>query len=223
VLDWWARWPQANVGILTGMVSGLAVLDIDPRNGGFETLVEFDAAGYTMPDSDPVVETGSRGLHHYVGLDRPLKKAAPFAGIEVQADGGLVVAPPSRHKSGRRYTWLRPPSSALPRLPGWVRRVIEHTAPEPSPPRAAPPSDPGRDDVLGRLHTMGFYVARHRRRGLHRIRCPWSAAHSNGDPEAVVVEPTTAHGWGFHCLHAHCTDRRVGDLLDVLAIPRRRV
>jgi hypothetical protein len=51
--------------------------------------------GATMPDDNPVVVTGSGGLHHYFGLDSPLPKSAPFAGLDVQADGALVVAPPS--------------------------------------------------------------------------------------------------------------------------------
>jgi hypothetical protein len=107
IQTWWHRWPAANVGIVTGMISGIAVLDIDPRNGGFDTLVELDSRGFWMPEDNPLVETGSRGLHHYFALDRPLPKAAPLDGIEVQADGGLVVAPPSLHRSGRRYRWLR--------------------------------------------------------------------------------------------------------------------
>jgi hypothetical protein len=97
IRSWWERWPAANVGIVTGMVSGLCVPDVDPRNGGFDTLAELDARGATMPDDNPVVITGSGGLHHYFVLDRPLAKAAPFDGIEFQADGARPVgsaAPP---------------------------------------------------------------------------------------------------------------------------------
>jgi hypothetical protein len=92
IRSWWERWPTANVGIVTGMISGLCVLDVDPRNGGFDTLAALDARGATMPDDNPVVITGSEGLHHYFGLDHPLTKAAPFDGIELQAGGALVVA-----------------------------------------------------------------------------------------------------------------------------------
>src|SRR5437879_2349538 len=62
---WWTRCPTANVGIITGMISRLCVVDIDYRNGGFETLVELDHHGGPMPDDNPVVITGSEGLHHY--------------------------------------------------------------------------------------------------------------------------------------------------------------
>ena len=35
---WWKQWPDANIGIPTGKASGLLALDVDPRNGGFESL-----------------------------------------------------------------------------------------------------------------------------------------------------------------------------------------
>src|SRR6266508_5731617 len=38
VRRWWARWPQANVGVRTGGVSGLVVIDVDPAHGGSESL-----------------------------------------------------------------------------------------------------------------------------------------------------------------------------------------
>lgn len=224
VRAWWRQWPEANVGIVTGMISRCAVLDVDGRNGGFETLVELDARGAVMPDDNPLAETGSLGLHHYFRLDAPLPKAAPFVGIEVQADGGLVVAPPSRHHSGRRYHWLRPLDALWPPLPAWVRWAREAVStPVPAEP-VIPLVDAGADDVLGALGQHGWYLGRHRRRGLHRITCPWTSEHSNGDVEAVVMEPgaSPAPGWAFKCLHGHCAGRAIGDLLDVLGVPRRR-
>jgi len=223
IRDWWDRWPLANVGYITGVVSGVGVLDIDPRNDGFETLVELDARGFVMPDDNPLAETGSLGLHHVFGLDTPLAKAAPFEGIEVQADGALVVAPPSLHRSGRRYRWLRPFDSPRPSLPPWVRWAVERTTAKPTDPVPVLP-DADRDDLLGRLHAAGLYLGRHRRKGIHRVRCPWAALHSNTDPEAIVTTPgaSPAPGWGFHCLHSHCAERHIGDVLDWLAIPRRK-
>ncbi len=223
IRTWWARWPEANIGIITGMISRLCVVDIDHRNGGFESLVELDHHGGQMPDNNPVVVTGSGGLHHYLRLDTPLAKAAPFDGIEVQADGALVVAPPSLHASGRRYRWARPITSPWTPVPGWLRWACEQTTAAPTAP-APPLPDAAHDDVLGALHEAGLYLAPHRRRGLHRIRCPWAAEHSNQDPEAVVIEPgaSPAPGWAFRCLHSHCAERSVGELLDVLKIARRR-
>lgn len=222
---WWTRWPTANVGIITGMVSGLCVLDIDPRNGGDDTLADLDAVGVVMPDNNAVVETGSLGLHHYFRLEAPLRRAAPFGGIEVQADGSLVVAPPSLHESGRRYTWLRGLDSPWTPLLAWVRwACAQINAPRQAAPRTIRLVDAATDDVIGALDGRGLYIARHRRWGGHRIRCPWAHTHTNGEPEAVVFEPgaSPAPGWGFRCLHAHCAERHIGDLLAVLGLPRRR-
>ena len=222
---WWARWPDSNVGIITGMISQLCVGDIDGRNGGFETLAELDARGLMMPANNPLVETGGLGLHHYLRLTTPLKKAAPFDGIELQADGALVVAPPSLHRSGRRYTWLRSLDWPMPPVPDWIVWAVRTMqAPEPSEP-ARPLLDADQDDVISALHRMGLYLGRHRRRGWHRIRCPWFSEHSNDDPEAVVIEPgaaTAAAGWAWKCLHSHCSERHIGELLDSIGIPRRR-
>lgn len=221
---WWVRWPEANVGIVTGMISRLCVVDIDYRNGGFETLVELDHHGAAMPDDNPVVVTGSEGLHHYFLLDAPLPKSAPFEGIDIQADGALVVAPPSLHASGRRYRWARPLDSPWPPVPAWIRWAVAQMDIEPTDGPGASLPDADQDDVLGALHASGRYLGRHPRKGHHRIRCPWAELHSNGDEEAVVIEPgaSPAPGWGFRCLHAHCSERRIGELLDVLQIARRR-
>ena len=34
VRDWYAQWPNANVGIITGQISNLVVIDIDPARAG---------------------------------------------------------------------------------------------------------------------------------------------------------------------------------------------
>jgi hypothetical protein len=226
VAAWWRSWPEANVGLVTGMVSGVAVLDVDARNGGLDTLHELDARGLWMPDDNPLAATGGRGLHHYVRLDTPLRKCAVFEGIEFQADGGLVVAPPSLHASGRRYAWVRPPGAPIPVIPTWLHRCVEMVLRPEAPPCPRPPEGAAPDDVLGAVEAAGLYVRPHRRDRWHYIRCPWAGEHSNEDPEALLIAPgavgSDRAGWGFVCLHAHCSDRHLGALLDYLNIARRR-
>lgn len=41
IRTWWERWPDANIGIATGALSGLVVVDIDPRNGGDESYAKL--------------------------------------------------------------------------------------------------------------------------------------------------------------------------------------
>jgi hypothetical protein len=117
IRDWWRRWPDANIGIATGAVSGIVVLDVDPRNGG-------DASDVKLQNEFPEafanlfkVRSGSGGTHRYFqhpGRD-VLCRANFRPGIDVRGDGGFVVAPPSSHVKGR-YRFLRDNGFVLPPL-----------------------------------------------------------------------------------------------------------
>jgi hypothetical protein len=67
IRTWWANWPDANVGIATGQASGLAVVDVDPRNGGDESLRDLEARHGPLP-ATVVCLTGGGGEHHYFTL-----------------------------------------------------------------------------------------------------------------------------------------------------------
>lgn len=114
--QWWALWPDANVGIVTGGTSGLAVLDLDSDEA------QAQARKRGLPDEAPLVRTG-RGEHIYCRAESPVATVALSPGLEVRGDGAYVVAPPSLHPSGTRYTWLIPPLDALPPLPDWARSL----------------------------------------------------------------------------------------------------
>ncbi|MGD8616372.1 MAG: bifunctional DNA primase/polymerase, partial [Gammaproteobacteria bacterium] len=92
---WFGAQPDANVGIVTGAVSGLLVLDVDPRHGGEESLQRLQAEHGALPPT-PEVITGGGGRHLYFahpgGSVR--NRVALMPGIDVRGDGGLVVAPP---------------------------------------------------------------------------------------------------------------------------------
>lgn len=107
IRKWWGMWPEANVGIATGAVSGLLVVDIDPRNGGDESCLKLMDQGKVFPRGGPRVLTHSGGDHLYYAYPNvPIKKMATIAkGIDLKGDGGYVVAPPSRGKEGR-YAWV---------------------------------------------------------------------------------------------------------------------
>ncbi len=44
VAHWFAHWPKANLGIVTGEISNLIVLDVDPKHGGGDSLGSWSAA-----------------------------------------------------------------------------------------------------------------------------------------------------------------------------------
>lgn len=103
IREWWARWPTANVGIVTGAVSGLVVIDIDGEKGA-ESAKALPGAKNVKA---PVVETG-RGTHVYCrhpGGSVP-NSAGNLPGIDVRGDGGYVVAPPSVHPNGQEYAFM---------------------------------------------------------------------------------------------------------------------
>jgi hypothetical protein len=80
-----------------------------------------------MPDTLQAV-TGSLGRHFYLehpGVPVP-NAVSLMPGLDIRGDGGLVVAPPSVHKSGRLYTWDGIQGIASPILPspGWLIELV---------------------------------------------------------------------------------------------------
>lgn len=97
---WWLRWPQANIGIPTGALSGVDVVDVDVHSTGtgfpaFRAAhSEGLAAGWAA-----LVRTPSGGLHAYypVAPDRSQSSwQAANAHVDFRGDGGYIIAPPSR-------------------------------------------------------------------------------------------------------------------------------
>jgi hypothetical protein len=133
VASWFARWPDANVAVVTGRVSGLVVVDVDPRHGGAESLHALAREHGALPRTIEA-ETGGGGRHLYFahpgGVVRNRVGLAP--GIDVRGDGGMVVAPPSLHPSGRPYRWCSgraPDEIALCDTPPWLLRGADAARP----------------------------------------------------------------------------------------------
>jgi hypothetical protein len=124
VQDWFRRWPTSNVGIVTGAVSGLVVLDIDVRHGGDESLDALIQEHGRLPHTVEAI-TGGGGRHIYFahpGGELP-NKVGLAPGIDLRADGGYVVAPPSVHGTGKIYAWAEghaPEQTGLAPIPGWL-------------------------------------------------------------------------------------------------------
>ena len=140
--SWWRRWPHANVAIRTGADSGLVVIDIDPPRG-LESLIELERR-YGRMDRTAMARTGSGGAHLYFrhpGNMHLGNRASSVLGpgIDVRGDGGYVIAPPSRHVSGRTYHW-RLEGDPAP-APTWLIELL-----------TVEPARPERVDV-GRIRT----------------------------------------------------------------------
>jgi hypothetical protein len=117
---WWDKWHDANVGILTGSRSGVVALDVDPRNGGDDALAELEREHGPLPRTVSA-ESGGGGHHYYFRAPAVALAKKVTDGLDLQADGRLLVAPPSLHVSGRRYEWDNLPSEvALAAMPAWL-------------------------------------------------------------------------------------------------------
>jgi hypothetical protein len=77
-----------------------------------------------------VARTGGGGWHLLYAPTGLGNRIGLLPGVDWRGQGGLIVAPPSRHASGNRYIWVRPLTVALPEVPAGLRRLL---APPPTP------------------------------------------------------------------------------------------
>ena len=105
-IDQWFKDSIRNVGIATGAVSGIVVLDIDNRHNGDLSLAGIERQYWPLPLTVRFL-TGGGGEHilfKHPGGHIPNSSGKIGQGIDVRGDGGYIVAPPSLHMSGRRYS-----------------------------------------------------------------------------------------------------------------------
>jgi len=122
IKTWWAKWPDANVGIVTGGNSGVVVIDLDSEEAK-NKLKEM------LPDYDLMAVPRSRtGKGWQLFFKHPgtsiQNRAGIIPGLDVRGDGGYVVAPPSIHPNGKVYKWQVPLTSELPKLPVDLFKLI---------------------------------------------------------------------------------------------------
>lgn len=95
VREWWSKRPDANIGLVTGAISGIDVVDCDSQ-AGRDALEEF------LPENliTPIVKT-PKGFHFYFkhrpGLSNGVRV---LRDCDLRTDGGYVIAPPSIGEKG---------------------------------------------------------------------------------------------------------------------------
>ncbi len=141
---WWHRHPDANLAIATG-TPGPDVLDIDqhgPAGNGFAAFNQLQRAGLTSHAS-AIIRTPSGGLHAYfTGSDQATARL-PCHHLDFRAQGGCIVAPPSRI-GGKPYHVMQhqPETGGL----DW-HQVTELLEPDRARTAQARPAQPARRDV----------------------------------------------------------------------------
>lgn len=106
-IDEWFKNKEMNAGIPTGIINGFWVLDIDVKNGGFESLKKLiEMFGDLIKLCFYVIDTGGGGVHLYFKLKEGQtipSTTSVMPGIDVRGEGGQVVSPFSTHESGKIY------------------------------------------------------------------------------------------------------------------------
>lgn len=170
---WWDARPTANIGIPTGAVSGIAVVDVDVHDtgSGFSAFDRAQRAG--LVDAwELLVRTPSGGLHAYFAPAKPQMRSwsLPAQHLDFRGDGGYIVAAPSRITTpiGERAYDLVAVAQHEPRLldADRLRTFLE-------PPRAVrPPASLTRDRV--HLDRLAAWVA-NRPEGARNQGLFWAA------------------------------------------------
>lgn len=143
-----------NLGLPTGAENGIVVVDVDPKNGGWESLAELEKQYGKLPDTLRS-NTANGGAHFFfrhpggfVGngagiYDKP--------GVDVRGDGGYVVVPPSILDSDKKYAWdIGAPTEIAP-LPEWIAKHKENRPRRAAGVPDAPFPEGTRNDALARI------------------------------------------------------------------------
>ncbi len=117
---WFTQWPEANIALKTGVGSSLAVVDIDSPEGWKALQEACKAAGEALPLTRTI--RTARGAHLYFRITAPLR-SQKLKGLELKADKTYVLAPPSLHPSGVRYSVLH--DAPLADLPQFIIQLFQ--------------------------------------------------------------------------------------------------
>jgi hypothetical protein len=167
---WWQRWPQANIGLATGIV--FDALDVDGL-AGLAALRRL-APTLTPRFPGPLVATGGGGWHYWfrpTGLGCRPPHGLPS--VDWRGLGGTVLAPPGRHASGRVYHWVHALDQApLPEVPAALRALLGPQQPPAGPVLPSRPAELGhpygQKVLAAELTTLQHAAPRSRNRTLNR-------------------------------------------------------
>ena len=107
IKEWWnGDYADCNIGIVTGEVSNLTVVDVDSKDG---SSTGFDAIEGITPDSmiTPIAQSPSGGEHRYFLYEKGTRNRTRFIpDCDLRSEGGYIIAPPSKNGRGN-YIWKR--------------------------------------------------------------------------------------------------------------------
>ena len=123
--EWWKKWPRAQLGIVTGPISGVFTLDLDV---GFDTQV---IKNLNIPKNTLIDKTPSGGWHVFFRYPegKTIKTTADVLGnnshIDIRGEGGITVISPSTYQDGRPYKWVNDPDNfTLQNAPADLLKIV---------------------------------------------------------------------------------------------------
>jgi P4 family phage/plasmid primase-like protien len=125
IASWERMYSGSNWALRTGTASGCWVLDIDVKNGarGEDSFFALLGAHKDFPDT-LAVKTPSGGMHYYFEMEpgvRTIINGGKFGGIDVRADGGYVLIPPSKI-DGNSYEYIN--ENKILKAPTWLKEEL---------------------------------------------------------------------------------------------------
>ena len=146
VETWWARSPEANIGVATGKSSGIFVVDIDGPEGE-RSWTQIVTEVPEIPEETLEQKTG-RGrqlFYKYPGGKTEVRNRTNMRpGIDIRGEGGYVVVPPSIHPDGPTYSWPYGDEMAIEVAPKGLLNIVVKAAP------TAPPAEPEKKAIVAR-------------------------------------------------------------------------
>lgn len=132
IKEWWKRWPQAGIGLATGGVSGVWVLDVDGEKGQ-RSIAEFELeCDASIPRTLTARTPSERSAHHFFSCHprgSPRSGVGILPNVDIRGDGGYVILPPSEciNKQGRMgfYAWINRDDPLNPEESDCVMAILE--------------------------------------------------------------------------------------------------
>ena len=103
IREWWQRWPDSMIGIVTGKLSGIIVIDCDSE-AAYQKIQELLPDGFLT-----CIAKTPRGYHLYLVYPADMSignSAGVMPGVDVRGEGGYIIAPPSVNADGNTYRWM---------------------------------------------------------------------------------------------------------------------
>lgn len=183
VSNWFKTLSGAGVGVVTGKISNIVVLDVESwcKTPIEDLLKKYPTQMYSR--------TGSGGYHLFyqypAGVPKVANRVGIFEGADLRADGGFIVLPPTRHPSGGMYEWIKQgipgvfplalldiESKPTVQNEGWITEALRGV------------SEGGRNDTCARL--AGYFF----KKGINReiVEAMLLEWNERNDPPLPVKE-----------------------------------